>query len=183
VSQGNPELVRKHYAAWSRGDIESAAEVFAEDVEWHGHPRLPEPGPYRSRDEVKRWMAQFREAWGELEADPVELIEAGDSVVALVRMSGRGRDSGLEVRGGVDVHVMTFTEGTLSYFRIYPGDYLVEHPELSSEEMELLILRVQEGLELPEAAERLGIDQSEARARFDHVAEVLRRLPGSERVS
>jgi ketosteroid isomerase-like protein len=183
VSREKLELVQRLYAAWSSGDIAGATSAFADDVEWHGHPRLPEPGPYRSREEVERWMTQFREAWGELSADPVELIDAGDSVVALVHMSGRGRGSGVEVRGGVDVHVMTFEGDEVSYFRIYPGDFLTEHAELSEGEFELLILRVQEGLELPEMAERLGIPESEARSRYDRALALLRNVPGSERVS
>jgi ketosteroid isomerase-like protein len=179
----NLELVRQHYAAWSSGDLAGATRLFADDVEWHGHPRLPEPGPYRSRAEVERWMSQFQEAWGELEANPVVLVEDGDSVIALVHMSGRGRDSGVEVKGGVDVHVMTFTEGALSYFRIHPGDYLRGHSEVGEREFELLILLVQEGLELPDAAGRLGIEEPEARRMLDHVRELLKELARSERVS
>jgi len=183
VSEENLELVRRQYAAWSSGDIAGATRLFADDVEWHGHPQLPEPGPYRSREEVERWMSQFQEAWGELEADPVVLVEGGDDVIALVHMSGRGRDSGVEVRGGVDVHIMTFTDGAISYFRIHPGNYLRENNEVSATEFELLILRVQEGLELREAAGRLGIEEPEARRMMDHVAELLRELARSERVS
>jgi ketosteroid isomerase-like protein len=180
VSRENLELVRQHYAAWSSGDLDRVIEGFADEVKWHGHPRLPEPGPYRSREEVRTWMSQFREAWGELSAEPVELIDAGDSVVALVHMSGRGRGSGLEVRGGVDVHVITLRDGKVSYFRIYPGDFLVEHAELSDREVELLILRVQEGLELEQIAERLGISQAEVGEMFEHVVALLRELPRSE---
>jgi len=183
LSEENVDLVRQHYAAWSSGDIAGATRLFADDVEWHGHPRLPEPGPYRSREELERWMSQFQEAWGELEADPVELVDSGDSVIALVHMSGRGRDSGVEVKGGVDVHVMTFEDGALSYFRIHPGEYLRDHSEISDAEFELLILRVQEGVELPDAARQLGIEEAEARQMMDHIREVLRGLARSGSVS
>ncbi len=182
MSRENLELVRRQYEAWSNGDLEGATGAFADDVEWHGHPRLPEPGPYRSRQEVRRWMEQFREAWGELSADPVELIDAGDTVVALVHMSGRGRGSGVEVRGGVDVHVMSFRDGEITYFRIYPGNFLIDEAEISDLEFELLILRVQEGLDMPEIARRLGISESDALAMLEHVHELLRNLPGGERV-
>ena len=134
----------------------AATAAIAEDVEWHGHPHLPEPGPYRSREEVERWMVQFREAWGELSAEPVELIDAGDSAVALVRMTGRGRGSGVEVRGGVDVHVMTFRDGAVVYFRIHPGNFLLDHPKIGKDELELLILRVKDGLELSEIAKQMS---------------------------
>jgi ketosteroid isomerase-like protein len=182
VSSENIEIVRRHYRAWSEGDLDEVIGAFAEDVEWHGHPRLPEPGPYLSRDEVSRWMSQFREAWGELSAEPVELVDAGDGVIALVHMSGRGRGSGVEVRGGVDVHVIRLRDGAVSYFRIYPGDFLHDHPELSETEFELLILRVQEGLGVPEIARRLGIPQSEAEAMLEHARAVLRSLSESDQL-
>jgi uncharacterized protein len=177
LAQENLELVRRLYAAWSGGDLEGATSAFAQDVEWHGHPRLPEPGPYDSREEVLRWMEGFREAWGELAADPVELIDAGDNVVALVHMSGRGRGSGAEVRGGVDVHVMTFRDGEISYFRLYPGDFLLDEAGVSEPDFELLVMRVQEGLELPEIASRLGISESEAQSMLDRIHDLLRQLP------
>lgn len=180
MSQENLELVRRLYAAWSDGDLEGATGAIAQDVEWHGHPRLPEPGPYGSREEVRRWMEQFREAWGELSADPVELVDAGETVVALVHMSGRGRGSGVEVRGGVDVHVMTFRDGAISYFRVYPGNFLIHDAGLGELEFELLLLRVEEGLTMPEVARRLGISESEAQSMLDHVHELLRTLPGGE---
>ncbi len=146
-------------------------------------PVFPSPVHIAAGREVERWMIQFREAWGELAADPVELVEEGDNVVALVHMTGRGRGSGVEVRGGVDVHVISFTGDAISYFRIYPGNFLVESTEVTDEEFELLILRVQEGLEVPEVAGRLGIEERTARGMLDHVRQLLRELPESGRVS
>ena len=66
MSSSNVDLVRRHYEDWNSGDIDGVIAAFAPDVEWHGHPRLPEPGPYGGRDQVERWMDQFREAWGQL---------------------------------------------------------------------------------------------------------------------
>jgi ketosteroid isomerase-like protein len=181
VSQDNVELVRRYYADWNRGDTDSVIAAFATDVEWHGHPRLPEPGPYKGRKEVERWMAQFREAWEQLSAHPVELIDADDSVVALIHMTGRGRGSGVEVQGGVDVHVMTLGEGGVTYFRIYPGDIAAERAGLSELEMDVLILRVASELIPPEIAGRLGRDEPSVREILGVAFEKLRELPGEER--
>ena len=183
MSGENLELVRRHYKAWNSGDTAAVLDGFAEDIEWHGHPRLPEPGPYHTREEVGRWMSQFQEAWGELSADPVELIDAGDTVVVLVHMTGRGRGSGVEVRGGVDAHVVSFEDGKASYFRILPGDMVIEGIGLDESEAELLVLRVQEGLALPEIAKRMGIDESEAQATFDGALGKVRRIPSIEPVT
>lgn len=118
-------------------------------------------------------MNQFQEAWEELRAEPVELLDAGGSVVALVHMTGRGRGSGLAVQGGVDVHVVGFQDGMVSFFRILPGD---DAAELDEHEMGLLVLRVQDGLTEEEIAERHGGDKTIASA-LAGAYEKLRRLP------
>jgi ketosteroid isomerase-like protein len=156
LSSQNVELLRRYYDSWNQGDTGAVIAALADDVEWHGHPRLPEPGPYTDPEAVGRWMDQFREAWGELRAEPVELIESGDGVVALVHMTGRGRGSGVAVSGGVDVHVVRFEGGRVSYFRILPGDDAAELTGLDPGEMELLILRVQEEMTEREIAAQRG---------------------------
>jgi ketosteroid isomerase-like protein len=174
VSAENVELLRRYYDSWNRGDFDSVVSALSEDVEWLGHPRLPEPGPYTEPAAVGRWMEQFREAWGELHAEPVELLEAGDGVVALVHMTGRGRGSGVAVSGGVDVHVVAFESGKVRFFRILPGDNVAELAGLDEGEMDLLALRVQDGMSEEEIAEQRG---DEVAQRLAGAYEKLRGLP------
>ncbi len=180
MSSDNVELVRRHYEDWNRGDTEGVVAAFAPGVEWHGHPRLPEPGPYAGRAEVERWMDQFREAWGQLEARPVELLDAGDSVVALVHMTGRGRGSGVEVQGGVDVHVVTVGPDGVTYFEILPGDIAAERAGLTELEMDVLMLRVTSELEPPEIAARLDREPDAVQGILEATFEKLRGLPVKE---
>jgi ketosteroid isomerase-like protein len=180
VSSETLELVRRYYEDWNRGDIEAVTAALAPEVEWHGHPRLPEPGPYRSRGDVERWMAQFREAWGEVVAQPVELLETDGGAVALVHMTGRGRGSGVEVQGGVDVHAMTLGPDGVTAYRIYPGDIAADRAQLTSEQMDVLILRVASELSSSEIADRLGADEPYIRSILDVTYDKLRRLPAGE---
>ncbi|HEY7150086.1 MAG TPA: nuclear transport factor 2 family protein [Solirubrobacterales bacterium] len=174
MSRENVELVRRHYEAWNRGDVGMVVAVFAPDVEWHGHPRLPEPGPYRGRDQVERWMEQFREAWEELSAEPVELLDAGDTVVALVHMTGRGRGSGVEVQGGVDVHVLTLGRDGVTFFAIYPADLAASRAGLDDDVMEAIALRVQERLDDGAIARRVGRSEDEVSSALEGAFERLR---------
>jgi ketosteroid isomerase-like protein len=180
VSGETIELVRRYYEDWNRGDIEAVTAALAPDVEWYGHPRLPEPGPYRSREDVERWMGQFREAWGELVAEPVELLEADAGAVVLVHMTGRGRGSGVEVRGGVDVHVLKIGPEGVTEFRIYPGDLAARRAGLTEEEFDVLILRVSSELQPSEIATRRGTDESSVNAILEGAYEKARRLPARE---
>ncbi len=176
MSAENVELLRRYYDSWNAGDTDELISGLADAVEWHGHPRLPEPGPYRDPAAVGRWMVQFREAWGELRAEPVELLDAGDGVIALVHMTGRGRGSGVAVRGGVDVHVAGFRDGKVSHFRILPGGDAAELAGLEQREMELLILRVQEEMSEEAIAERVG-DAGEVASTLASAYRKLCRLP------
>jgi len=180
VSEQNLERARRHYDAWNSGDTEAVVALFAEDVEWHGHPRLPEPGPYRSRGAVKRWMDQFQEAWGELSATPVELLDAEPAVVALVHMTGRGRGSGVEVAGGVDVHVIRFGDDDVVFFEIVPWDMAAERAGLDRGESDVVVLRVRDGLDDGGIAGVLGIEPGAAVSRLQGAFEKLREL-GAER--
>jgi ketosteroid isomerase-like protein len=180
VTSATIELVRRYYEDWNRGDIEAVTGALAPDVEWYGHPRLPEPGPYRSREDVERWMGQFREAWGELVAEPVELLEASGGAVALVHMTGRGRGSGVEVQGGVDVHVLKLGPAGVTEFRIYPGDLAAKRAGLTEEEFEVLVLRVSSELQPSAIATRLGTGDADVRAVLESAFEKARRLPARE---
>lgn len=174
MSGENVELLRRYYDSWNRGDVDSVVAALSDRVEWHAHPRLPEPGPYTDPAAVGRWMKQFREAWGELRAEPVELLEAGDGVVALVHMTGRGRGSGVAVSGGVDVHVVGFEKGKVRYFRILPGDDAAELAGLDQDERGLLVLRVQDGVSEDEIVAQRG---DAAGATLSGAYEKLRALP------
>ena len=179
MSSSNVELVRRHYEDWNSGDIDGVIAAFAPDVEWHGHPRLPEPGPYAGRDQVERWMDQFREAWGQLEARPIELLDAGDSVVALVHMTGRGRGSGVEVQGGVDVHVMTSRLTASPTSRSFRGTWR-RTDRVTKLEMDTLVLRVASELAPAEISDRLDRDEIEVQEILAAAFEKLRRLPVKE---
>jgi len=58
----------------------------------------------------------------EVRAEPEKFLNAGDQVVVLVRYSGRGKASGIEVRGAVvDAHVWTLREGKVQKLQMYQG--------------------------------------------------------------
>jgi ketosteroid isomerase-like protein len=121
VSGQDLESLRRGYEAGSRGDIDGMVELMDPEIEWRGHPQLPEPGPLHGREEVRRWLEQTRDALTEVELEVQEMIEAGDHVVAIVRVSGRGKGSGAPVAGGPDAHVWTMRNGKAVKFRWYQG--------------------------------------------------------------
>jgi hypothetical protein len=95
-------------------------------------------------------------------------------------MTGRGRGSGVEVQGGVDVHVMTLEADGITYFQIFPGDMAADRAGLSELEMDTPVLRVASELAPAEISDRLDRDEIEVQEILAAAFEKLRRLPVKE---
>ena len=122
MSRENVEIVRRALEAWERSDLKAAADLLDPEVEWRMPPNIPEAGTYRGRDEVIRRLEEFLEAWDDLAVTVEELIDAGDRVVALVRYSGQGRGSGIEIGGvSTDAQVWTLRDGKALRVELYGG--------------------------------------------------------------
>ena len=122
MSQENLNVVRRLYEHWNRGDLDAATAMLDQHVVWHGYLHLPDSGPRHGAGEVQQWAGEFAEAWGEIKVQIERLEDVGDDVVlALVRMTGRGRGSGAAVESGVDGHVWTILYGKVAAAHLYQG--------------------------------------------------------------
>jgi uncharacterized protein len=122
MSEENVEVVRRALEAWGRGDREAVVDLLDPAVEWSMPPNLPDAGTYRGRGEVVGRLEEFLEAWDDLAVTVEELVDAGDRVVALVRYSGRGRESGIEIAGmNTDAQVWTVRNGRALRVELYGG--------------------------------------------------------------
>jgi ketosteroid isomerase-like protein len=121
MQDSNVERVRMIFDRFAEGGIEGAMEFLDEDVLIEIPPDLSaEPDEYRGHDGVRRYFAGFDGMIEELRYEPIELIAAGDDVIAHVRLSGRG------VSSGVDVDLETFVlhrleGGRVVRMRPYPS--------------------------------------------------------------
>ena len=82
MSESNVDLARRGYEAVVRGDLEAVRELLDPDVKWHGGDPTAEYA-CRNREQAIAFMrqARTRAAMGE----PVELIDAGEKVVVIMR--------------------------------------------------------------------------------------------------
>jgi uncharacterized protein len=115
------DLVRRGYEAWNRGDVEAVIQFLHPDIKWEGYTHVPESGTLLGREEVRSWLERFLEAWEELDIEVTDLIENGDQVIALVSFRALGKESGVEVEGGVDAHIWTVRDGKAVAVRLYQG--------------------------------------------------------------
>jgi ketosteroid isomerase-like protein len=109
MSQENVEVVRCSYEAYERGDMESALAALDPEVEIYDHD-IPDPGEYRGLDGVLRWQADWETSWQSWRWEAEEFIDAGDRVVAILRVHAKGRGSGADIER-IDGAVWTLRDG------------------------------------------------------------------------
>jgi ketosteroid isomerase-like protein len=106
MSQENIEFVREAldvFNAFMRGELSREAVVNLGDpqfeLRWHDERTMPDlPQDLRGPDAFIEFWEQLRSAWDDLTVEALELIEAPhDRVLALIRQSGRGRESGVPI--------------------------------------------------------------------------------------
>jgi ketosteroid isomerase-like protein len=86
MSQENVELVRAAFAAYNRGDLDALIQFFDPDVVFE----TLFAGTRHGNEAVRLLYEDNRQTLSGYRIDPTELIDAGDTVVAVVRVSGVG---------------------------------------------------------------------------------------------
>jgi ketosteroid isomerase-like protein len=95
---GNVEVVRRLFESYAESGVEATLETMSEDVVVEIPPDLSaEPDTYVGHDGVRRYFAGFDGMLDDVRYELLELIDAGDHVLARARLSGRGASSGLDV--------------------------------------------------------------------------------------
>ena len=101
MSQENVESVRRGYALFAAGDFEAAAALMSDDAELTEAGGLgvtgSAAGTRRGPQGFLRSTEEALEAFEDFHVEPEDFIDAGDVVVVPVRISGRGRMSGVEM--------------------------------------------------------------------------------------
>ena len=93
MSKENVERVRASLDAYNRGALDAVIESLHPDVEF----RTLLLGNHRGRDALRTLYQENRAAFPDYKLEPLELIDAGDQVIAVVRLVGAGRVSQIEL--------------------------------------------------------------------------------------
>ena len=123
MSHANANVVRAVVEAQQRRDWKAFRGLYDPGIEWEDTSGLwGDWGTRRGFREVRdAWVTWF-EAFEQVEFEIEDILETGENVVAFIRVTGRGRESGLvieqrlpsvwTVRGGRVVRVRGYREDT-----------------------------------------------------------------------
>jgi len=98
MSQQNVEIIRAWFEAFNSGAIERILSFAHPDFEAIVPPELSaEPDTYRGHDGIRRYFQSFQDAMDEIRFEPERFWDAGNSVVADVRITAKGRQTAIPV--------------------------------------------------------------------------------------
>jgi len=110
VSQENVEVVRSVLTAISARDRDKALAFAHPEIVVDATRNVFNPATYVGIDGLQRMIAATEETWEEIRTEPLEYIDAGDRVVVIGWLVGKGRGSGVEVERHT-AHVWTVSNG------------------------------------------------------------------------
>ena len=114
----NVEIFERVLQTFGTEGLEAAVQYFTEDAEVYD-PDLP-PGDYRGPEAVLRVCRQLMEGFANVEIKAFKLYSVGDRVIALLHTKSKGEEDDIEMEV-YDAHSITFRDGKISYWRLYPS--------------------------------------------------------------
>jgi ketosteroid isomerase-like protein len=110
----NLDLMRRGYAAYTSGDLETISQLLADDVIWHVSGRSPLSGDYTGKEQVFGFFGTLQElSGGTSRVEVHDLLADDDHGVAIVTQSAN-RD-GRSYEGRV-THVLHLRDGKVTEF-------------------------------------------------------------------
>ena len=92
MADPNVEVVRGLFRAFDEEDYAAALRLFHPEVEWN-----PSEGAYRGLEGLAQAMVEWLEPWDEHDVVGEGFVAAGETVVAEVHLSARGKGSGMQI--------------------------------------------------------------------------------------
>jgi ketosteroid isomerase-like protein len=125
VSQENVEVVQRGLVflreSYESGEAtDQLLDLCAPEIRVDASRRVFNPGVYEGDAGVRRSIREIYDAWEEFQASNERVIDAGDRVVVLQTISGRGRASKalVQQRGAL---IVTVQDGLVRLIEIFTG--------------------------------------------------------------
>jgi ketosteroid isomerase-like protein len=98
MSEENVKAVRDAAAAFNRGDLDTWSEFWTDDIDYRAiEGAIDDRGPMHGKAAVRAYVQDWLDNFDNFRSEAVELLDAGeDTVIAVVRISGLAKLSGIE---------------------------------------------------------------------------------------
>jgi ketosteroid isomerase-like protein len=120
MSQQNVQIVQDYFSAANEQDFARAMSYYAEDVVMisSGDASL-EGGTIRGREAVGRWFGDwFRSFRRGYHFEVEQVLDVGDTVLAVARHGGEGKASGVVVEG-VNAYVVRIEDEKIAFLGVF----------------------------------------------------------------
>jgi ketosteroid isomerase-like protein len=101
----NEQLVRRFYAAFNEGDLDSVMALCVDSVEYVNPPDAAEPGTRYGRGAFRRAVEGLAAGFEGFQIEIQAISSAGSEVTVVAKSTGRGRSSGIPFEE-LQVHVL-----------------------------------------------------------------------------
>ena len=121
MSEQNKQTIERMYEAFGRGDIAFVIGALDPDVEWWEAENFiyADKNPYVGPQAVLEGVfARIGQEWEGFSVTPLEVLDAGESVVGRGHYAGKYRETGRDVRAQF-AHVFSFRNGKVVKFQQY----------------------------------------------------------------
>jgi ketosteroid isomerase-like protein len=121
MSQANVELIRCLYEAFARGDGAAVLGAMDPGIVWNEAENFPyaDRNPYVGPMAVAEGVfGRIGAEWDQFQATPGEILDAGDTVVALGRYTGTFKTTGKQLNAQF-AHVWRVRNGKIAAFQQY----------------------------------------------------------------
>lgn len=120
VEEGNLDVIRRAYAAFAAGDLETVRSGFAPDAQWREPARGMFGGDYCGVDAILDYFRELSIATdGTFRSVPEDMAASGDRVYVLMRDSATRHGKTLE---DTSIALFTLSDGKVVTARIWLDD-------------------------------------------------------------
>jgi ketosteroid isomerase-like protein len=113
MSHADVDTLRRFYELWNSGDVDALTELF--DLDAQVRPALSAflaTTIYRGREGVAAWYAETNEPWADTSVEPERLVDAGERVLGVVRLTARSPGAQVDVATEI-AHIATIRKGLI----------------------------------------------------------------------
>ena len=120
MSQENVDRLREAVEAINRRDIDGALNLSHPDIEWQTLDSFPDAGTYHGPEGVRSFFQTWLDTFKGFRLHLEKCVPAGDQqVLATLRVSGVGAESGVSVESPEFVQLLEFRDDLLIRSRMF----------------------------------------------------------------